>query len=118
VNARNLRVLPGAIDSHTHMEAAAFGLHSRDTFESGTRAAVDVVRSTKARGLQVTAETCPHYLLLDERAYATADGRQFSVIPPSADSRGSVRPVGGSQRAPFTWAPTSRLSKDAASTAP
>jgi dihydropyrimidinase len=47
-----------------------------------TGAAVDVVRSAKARGLQVTAETCPHYLLLDERAYATADGRQFSVIPP------------------------------------
>ncbi len=47
-----------------------------------TGAAVDVVRNAKARGLQVTAETCPHYLLLDERAYATADGRQFSVIPP------------------------------------
>ena len=47
-----------------------------------TGTAVDVVRNAKARGLQVTAETCPHYLLLDQRAYATADGRQFSVIPP------------------------------------
>jgi len=47
-----------------------------------TGAAVDVVRRAKARRLVVTAETCPHYLLLDERAYATADGRQYSVIPP------------------------------------
>jgi len=47
-----------------------------------TGAAADIVRRAKASGVPVTAETCPHYLLLDERAYARADGRQFSVIPP------------------------------------
>jgi dihydroorotase-like cyclic amidohydrolase len=82
VNARNLWVLPGAIDGHTHMEAPAFGLRSRDTFESGTRAAADIVRRAKAHGVSATAETCPHYVLLDERVYARADGRHFSVIPP------------------------------------
>lgn len=47
-----------------------------------TGAAADIVRRAKARGLPVTAETCPHYVLLDERVYARADGRHFSVIPP------------------------------------
>ena len=47
-----------------------------------TAAALESVRRAKARGVRVTAETCPQYLLLDERAYAGAEGRQFSVVPP------------------------------------
>jgi dihydropyrimidinase len=47
-----------------------------------TAAAVDTVRRAKGRGLPVTAETCPHYLLLSEQAYTEADARQYSVIPP------------------------------------
>ncbi len=45
-------------------------------------AAAAAVAQAKARGVLVTAETCPHYLLLDERSYAREDGRQWSVIPP------------------------------------
>jgi dihydroorotase len=39
------------------------------------------LREAKARGVDVTAETCPHYLLLDERAYAEK-GSLIRVNPP------------------------------------
>jgi dihydropyrimidinase len=45
-------------------------------------AAAAAIAQAKARGVRVTAETCPQYLLLDERVYAREDGRQWSVIPP------------------------------------
>lgn len=39
------------------------------------------LREAKARGVDVTAETCPHYLLLDEHAY-TEKGSLVRVNPP------------------------------------
>jgi dihydroorotase len=39
------------------------------------------LREAKLRGVDVTAETCPHYLLLDERAY-TEKGSLIRVNPP------------------------------------
>jgi len=39
------------------------------------------LRAAKDRGVDVTGETCPHYLLLDERAYAT-HGSLIRVNPP------------------------------------
>lgn len=39
------------------------------------------LREAKARGVDITAETCPHYLLLDERAYAEK-GSLIRVNPP------------------------------------
>ncbi len=42
----------------------------------------EAVRRAKARGVRITAETCPHYLVLDEGMYERADGRTWSVIPP------------------------------------
>ncbi len=47
-----------------------------------TAAAVRAIARAKSRGVRITAETCPHYLLLDERVYAKESGRQWSVIPP------------------------------------
>ena len=32
------------------------------------------LRDAKARGVDITGETCPHYLLFDERAYAELEG--------------------------------------------
>jgi len=39
------------------------------------------LREAKARGVDITAETCPHYLLLDEHAY-TNKGSLVRVNPP------------------------------------
>jgi dihydroorotase len=45
------------------------------------RATVDVIRWAKERGVQVTAETCPHYFTLTEDALADYD-TNFKVNPP------------------------------------
>lgn len=42
----------------------------------------EAVRRAKTRGVRITAETCPQYLVLDEGVYKRADGRAWSVIPP------------------------------------
>ncbi len=60
-------------------EAANVRLHVAHV---STAEAAAVIARAKARGVRVTAETCPHYLLLDQRVYAGEDGRQWSVIPP------------------------------------
>jgi dihydropyrimidinase len=60
-------------------EAAGARLHIAHVSTAGS---VSVIARAKARGARVTAETCPHYLLLDARAYEREDGRLFSVIPP------------------------------------
>lgn len=60
-------------------EATGVRLHVAHVSTAG---AVAAIAGAKARGVRVTAETCPHYLLLDEGVYARADGRQWSVIPP------------------------------------
>ncbi len=55
------------------------------------RATVDVIRWAKARGVQVTAETCPHYFTLTEEALAGFDAN-YKVNPPlrSDDDRKAV----------------------------
>jgi dihydropyrimidinase len=60
-------------------EAAGSRLHIAHV---STALATAAIARAKARGVRVTAETCPHYLLLDQRVYARNDGRDFSVIPP------------------------------------
>ncbi len=47
-----------------------------------TAGAVRVIAAAKKRGVTVSAETCPHYLLLSEKEYRSDRGRQFSVVPP------------------------------------
>ncbi len=56
------------------------------------RATVDVIRWAKARGVQVTAETCPHYFTLTEEALADYD-TNYKVNPPlrtEADRRAVI----------------------------
>ena len=45
-----------------------------------TKESVDLIREAKARGVNVTAETAPHYILLDD-TYMEEDGR-FKMNPP------------------------------------
>jgi dihydroorotase len=45
------------------------------------RQSVDLIRSAKERGISVSAETCPHYLLLDESCLANYD-TAAKVSPP------------------------------------
>jgi dihydroorotase len=56
------------------------------------KSTVDVIRWGKARGVQVTAETCPHYFTLTEDALAEFD-TNYKVNPPlraEADRRAVI----------------------------
>jgi len=56
------------------------------------KATVDVIRWAKERGVQVTAETCPHYFTLTEDALADFDAN-YKVNPPlraEADRRAVI----------------------------
>lgn len=44
-------------------------------------ASVDIVKSAQERGVQIYAETCPHYLLLDESVFSRKDGHLFATCP-------------------------------------
>jgi dihydroorotase len=55
------------------------------------RATVDVIRWAKARGAQVTAETCPHYFTLTEDALAGFDANH--KVNPPLRSEGDRRAV-------------------------
>ena len=47
-----------------------------------TRGSVDILRDAHDRNEKVWAETCPHYLLLDEDVYGRPDGIQYLATPP------------------------------------
>jgi len=47
-----------------------------------TRAALDILREAHRRNDPVWAETCPHYLLLEEGVYSGQDGIQYLATPP------------------------------------
>ena len=49
-----------------------------------TRGSVALIREAKARGVAVTAETCPHYLLLTDQAMESMDA-DFRMNPPLGD---------------------------------
>jgi dihydropyrimidinase len=43
---------------------------------------LSVYLGARKMGAPVVGETCPHYLLLDDRVYMRPDGHLFSVVPP------------------------------------
>lgn len=51
-------------------------------FHLSTAGGVEEVRRARAAGQAVTAETCPHYLVLDSDVHERADGANFIVSPP------------------------------------
>lgn len=46
-----------------------------------TKGSVELIRDAKRRGVKVTAETCPHYLLLTEQSLLTRDA-DYRMNPP------------------------------------
>ena len=46
-----------------------------------TKGSVELIRDAKARGVRVTAETCPHYLLLTDKALESKDA-DYRMNPP------------------------------------
>lgn len=57
-----------------------------------SRLTLDVIAWAKARGVKVSAETCPHYLLLDESAL-TGYNTAAKVSPPCARPK-TAKPCG------------------------
>ncbi|MHB8926419.1 MAG: dihydropyrimidinase [Bacillota bacterium] len=60
-------------------EAAGAPLY---VFHLSTAAGLAEIRRARARGVQVWAETCPHYLTLTDEVYGQADGYKFVINPP------------------------------------
>jgi dihydropyrimidinase len=50
-----------------------------------TPLAVDLIAGARADGIHAIAETCPHYLVLDESAYQRSDAARFLMTPPLRD---------------------------------
>ncbi len=50
-----------------------------------SRIGLDAVRTARAEGVAITAETCPQYLLLTRDVYEREDGHLFSAAPPLRD---------------------------------
>lgn len=47
-----------------------------------TAGSVQLIREARARGVRVTAETCPHYLVLTDEAVKTFDPNRYKMNPP------------------------------------
>src|SRR6202022_4555518 len=74
------------------IEAVSRGLlFSRETgspvyfVHLSTPRSVDLVSEARANGIQALAETCPHYLVLDDGVYARSDAGRFVMTPPLRD---------------------------------
>ncbi len=50
-----------------------------------TPRAVDLVDEARDQGIQAIAETCPHYLVLNDSVYARSDAARFLMTPPLRD---------------------------------
>ena len=48
---------------------------------------VDLITGARDQGVQAIAETCPHYLVLDESVYAGPDAARYVMTPPLRDRR-------------------------------
>ena len=70
-----------------------------------TPMAVDLISEARRGGVQAIAETCPHYLVLDDSRYGQPDAARYVMTPPLRDresqaqlwdrlSRGAIHSVG------------------------
>lgn len=52
----------------------------------------ELIRKAKARGVNISAETCPHYIMLNSEVYKRPDGQLFVMQPPlrSEEERAQV----------------------------
>jgi len=48
---------------------------------------VDLITGARDRGVVAIAETCPHYLVLDDSVYAGPDAERYVMTPPLRDRR-------------------------------
>ncbi len=53
------------------------------------------VEAARARGIEVYAETCPQYLVLDKACYAAPDGEKFIMSPPLREKADRLAILGG-----------------------
>jgi dihydropyrimidinase len=79
----------------SYVEGEAVGTVVRAAYDAGapvyivhvsTAEAVEVIDEAAELGLEVYAETCPHFLLLDEARLAGADGHRYATCPPLRDA--------------------------------
>jgi dihydropyrimidinase len=69
-----------AISRAIHIaEAAAGKLY---IFHMSTGRAAEIVKEARERGINVHAETGPHYLLLDDELFKGEDGHHYATCPP------------------------------------
>jgi len=73
----------------TETEAIARAIHLAEAanarlyiFHMSTGKAADIVKDARLRGVDVHAETGPHYLLLDDELFKRKDGHHFATCPP------------------------------------
>ncbi|HLQ73312.1 MAG TPA: allantoinase AllB [Bacillota bacterium] len=55
-----------------------------------TKEGVKLVREAKARGVKVTAETCPHYLVLNAQEAMTERGSFAKIAPPLRETEDNI----------------------------
>jgi len=89
---RSLRYHGAARPGVAEAEAVARGLlFSRVTgspvyfVHLSTPLAVDLVSEARQRGVRAIAETCPHYLVLDDSRYGQPDAARYVMTPPLRD---------------------------------
>jgi len=75
----------------SYVEGEAIGAVLRAAYDAGapvyivhvsTAEGVEVIDDALELGLEVYAETCPHFLLLDERQLEGSDGQRYATCPP------------------------------------
>jgi len=52
---------------------------------------VDLITAARDNGVEAIAETCPHYLVLDDSVYARPDAARYLMTPPLRDRRSQSR---------------------------
>lgn len=91
--AKEGRLAPSdhAASRPSYVEGEAVGAVIRAAYDAGapvyivhvsTAEAVEVIDDAQELGLEVYAETCPHFLLLDESRLAGPDGQRYACCPP------------------------------------